>query len=91
MAASVSEFLCSRILQGSPELFKILAVMKHYRKMSAMKHYKRIFFIIGIFSIYLSLDENIGKTCCDIKVKDSNSDNGVDILLSILKSLFAKI
>ena len=40
-------------------------------------------------AIYLSLDENIRKTCCDIKIKDLNSD-GVDILLCKLKSLFAK-
>ena len=30
------------------------------------------------------------KTCCDIKVKEWNSDNKVDILLSKLKLLFAK-
>ena len=41
-------------------------------------------------AIYLFLDENIKITCCDIKVKDLNSDNGVDILLCILKSLFSK-
>ena len=40
--------------------------------------------------IYLSLDENIRKTCCDVKVKDLNSDDGVDILLCKLNSLFAK-
>ena len=41
-------------------------------------------------AIYLSLDEYIRNTCCDIKVKDLNSDNGVDILLYKLKSIFAK-
>ena len=41
-------------------------------------------------AIYLSLDENIRKTCCDIKVKHLNSDDGVDIVLCKLKSLFAK-
>lgn len=30
------------------------------------------------------------KTYCDIKIQDLNSDNGVDILLSKLKSPFAK-
>ena len=30
------------------------------------------------------------KTYCDIKIQDLNSDNGVDIHLSKLKSLFAK-
>ena len=41
-------------------------------------------------AIYLSLDEYIRNTCCDIKVKDLNSDDGVDILLCKLKSIFAK-
>ena len=41
-------------------------------------------------AIYLSLDETIRKTCSDIKVKDLNSDDGVDILINKLKSLFAK-
>ena len=41
-------------------------------------------------AIYLSLDEKIRKTCSDIKVKDLNSDDGVDILINKLKSLFAK-
>ena len=41
-------------------------------------------------AIYLSFDENIRKTCCDIKVKDLNGDDGVDILLCKLKSPFAK-
>ena len=36
------------------------------------------------------LDENMRKTYCDIKIQDLNSDNGVNILLSKLKSLFAK-
>ena len=40
-------------------------------------------------AIYLFLDENVRKTCCDIKIKDLNSD-GADILLRKLKSLFAK-
>ena len=38
----------------------------------------------------MSLDEKIRKTCSDIKVKDLNSENGVDILVNKLKSLFAK-
>ena len=42
-------------------------------------------------AIYLFFDENIRKTCCDIKVKDLNSGDGVNILLCKLKSLFAKI
>ena len=41
-------------------------------------------------AIYLFLDENIRKTCCDIMVKDLNSDDGADILLCKLKSMFAK-
>ena len=41
-------------------------------------------------AIYLSLDEKIRKTCSDIKVKDLNSDDGVNILINKLKSLFAK-
>ena len=41
-------------------------------------------------AIYLSLDENIRKTCCDIKVKDLNSNDGVKILLSKLNSLCVK-
>ena len=41
-------------------------------------------------AIYLTLDEKIRKTCSDIKVKDLNSDDGVDILINKLKSLFAK-
>ena len=39
----------------------------------------------------MSLDEKITKTCSDIKVKDLNSENGVDIyLVNKLKVLFAK-
>ena len=38
----------------------------------------------------MSLDEKIRKTCSNIKVKDLNSENGVDILVNKLKSLFAK-
>ena len=41
-------------------------------------------------TIYLSLDEKIRKTCSDIKVKNLNSEHGVDILVNKLKSLFAK-
>ena len=41
-------------------------------------------------TIYLSLDEKIRKICSDIKLKDLNSDNGVDILVNKLKSLFTK-
>ena len=41
-------------------------------------------------TINLSLDEKIRKTCSDIKLKDLNSDNGVDILVNKLKSLFTK-
>ena len=41
-------------------------------------------------AIYFFLDENIRKICCDMKVKDLNSDDGFDILLCKLKSLFAK-
>ena len=49
-----------------------------------------MFSSLCFFSIYLSLDENMRKTYCDIKIQDLNSDNGVDILLSKSKSLFAK-
>ena len=38
----------------------------------------------------MSLDEKFRKTCSDIKVKDLNSENGVDILVNKLKSLFEK-
>ena len=41
-------------------------------------------------TIYLSLDKKIRKTCSDIKVKDLNSGDGVNILVNKLKSLFAK-
>ena len=41
-------------------------------------------------TIYLSLEEKIRKICSDIKLKDLNSDNGVDILVNKLKSLFTK-
>ena len=41
-------------------------------------------------AIYPSLDEKIRKSCIDIKVKDWNSQDGVDILINNLKSLFAK-
>ena len=41
-------------------------------------------------AIYLSLDEKIRKTCSDIKVKDLNSEGGVDILINKLEALFAK-
>ena len=41
-------------------------------------------------TINLSLEEKIRKTCSDIKLKDLNSDNGVDILVNKLKSLFTK-
>ena len=37
--------------------------------------------------IYLSLEDNKRKTCSDIKVKDLNSDNDIDILMQQLKSL----
>ena len=41
-------------------------------------------------AVYLSLDEKIRKTCSDIKVKDLNSENVVDILVNKWKPLFAK-
>ena len=41
-------------------------------------------------TIYLSLDEKIRKSCLDVKVKDLNSENGVDIFVNKLKSLFEK-
>ena len=41
-------------------------------------------------AIYLSLNEKIRKTCSDIKVKDLNSEDGVNILIKKLKSLFPK-
>ena len=41
-------------------------------------------------TIYLSLDDKIGKTCSDIQVKDLNDDDGVKILITKLKFLFAK-
>ena len=42
-------------------------------------------------AIYLSLDQKNRKTYSDNKVKDLNGENGVDILVNKLKSLFAKI
>ena len=41
-------------------------------------------------AIYLSLDDKIRKMCSDIQVKDLNSDDGVEILITKLKSLFPK-
>ena len=41
-------------------------------------------------AIYLSLDEKIRKICSDIKVKDLNSENCVDILVNKLQCLFPK-
>ena len=41
-------------------------------------------------AIYLPFDKNIRKNCCDIKVKDLNSDYSVNILLFKLKSSFVK-
>ena len=40
-------------------------------------------------TIYLSLDEKIRKTCSDIKVKDLDSENGVNILVNKLKLVSA--
>ena len=45
-------------------------------------------------TIYLSLDEKIRKTCSDIKVKDLNSENGMDILvnmLNLVSAIFLKL
>ena len=41
-------------------------------------------------AVYLSLEKKIRKTFSDIKVKDLNSENGVDILVNKWKPLFAK-
>lgn len=41
-------------------------------------------------AIYLSFNEKIRKTCSDIKVKDLNYEDGVNILLKKLRSLFSK-
>ena len=41
-------------------------------------------------AIYLSLNEKIRKMCSDIKVKDLNNEDGVNILLKKLRSLFSK-
>ena len=41
-------------------------------------------------AIYLSLDDKIRKANSNIQVKDLNSDDGVEILITKLKSLFAK-
>ena len=38
----------------------------------------------------MSLNEKIRKTCSDTKVKDLNSEDGVDILIKKRKSLFSK-
>ena len=41
-------------------------------------------------AIYLSLDNKIGKMCSDIQVKDLHNDDGVEILITKLKSLFLR-
>ena len=41
-------------------------------------------------AIYLSLNEKIRKMFSDIKVKDLNNEDGVNILLKKLRSLFSK-
>ena len=41
-------------------------------------------------AIYLSLNEKIKKTCSDIKVKDLNSEDGVDILIKRLNLYFQR-
>ena len=41
-------------------------------------------------AIYLSLDDKIRKMCSDIQVKGLNSDEGVEILITKLKSLLPK-
>ena len=41
-------------------------------------------------TIYLSLDDRIGKMCSDIQVKDLHNDDGVEILITKLKSLFLR-
>ena len=41
-------------------------------------------------AIHLALNEKIRKTCSDIKVKDLNNEDGVNILLKKLRSLFSK-
>ena len=41
-------------------------------------------------AIYLSLNEKIRKMCSDIKVKDLNNEDGMNILLKKLRSLFSK-
>ena len=39
---------------------------------------------------YLFLNEEIRNLCSDIKVKDFNSEDGVDTLIKKFKSLFSK-
>ena len=41
-------------------------------------------------TIYLSLDDKERKTCSDIKVKDLNSDDGVDILIKKIEVTVCK-
>ena len=41
VAASVSEYLWSRILENLPKLSKFLAVMQHYKKTPMIKYFYR--------------------------------------------------
>ena len=41
-------------------------------------------------TMYLSLDEKIRNSCTDIAVQDLNSDDGVHLLITKLKKLYAK-
>ena len=40
--------------------------------------------------VYLSLTDKIRKSCNDISVRDLNKDDGLDILVRKIKSLYAK-
>ena len=40
--------------------------------------------------VYLSLTDKIRKSCNDISVRDLNKDDGLDILVKKIKSLYAK-
>ena len=53
MAASVGESLWSKILESSPKLYKVLATMKHYKKMFLMKQFLR-----KVLSFYLDFLSN---------------------------------
>ena len=41
-------------------------------------------------AVYLSLPDKICKSCNDVSVQDLNKDNGLNVLINKIKSLYAK-